>query len=164
MPAADPHATGSDGDERAAYQTFALLSTLSVVTEWAEAQRLSGTAADPTTLEPAPQARREALSDAATLTALAYRLRTSEIVQPEAGFSLAYRMNRALLLRRMGRAASRLHQRLLSLFPRVDAHCIEAVRALESQRRRLDSDPDVAAYAERCLSVATEAEDALLRA
>jgi hypothetical protein len=151
-----------DPDERYAYQTFALLSALSVVSEWAETRRLSGTPLDPTTLEPAPQARREALSDAAVLSALAYRLKTAEIASATGEASLAYRMNRALLLRRMGRASARLHQRLMSLFPLIEAELVERARELEQIRRHLAVDGDVASYADTCLGLAHQVEQQLV--
>ncbi len=150
-------------DEHYAYQTVALLSALSVAAEWHETKRLAGTPSDPTTLLPYEQAHRAARADAELLSDLSYRVRVLALTdseQEEIAVGVLRRMDRALLLRRMGRIAVRLHQHLLSLYPMIDSSTIERVRTLESERKALALSPSGAfdraleAYVESIRTVA----------
>jgi hypothetical protein len=144
----------TEHDERQAYQTVALLSALSVAAEWHETKSLADTPSDPTTLLPHAAAHEAATNDAELLGALAYRVRLLALTDSDEesdSVGLLRRMDRALLLRRMGRVSIRLHQHLLSLYPIVDADVIEDVRTLERSRKML-TDPVDEPFESRLMS------------
>lgn len=146
--------------EREAYQTVALLSALSVVAEWNETTKLAHSTSDPTTLLPYEEARSAAQSDAELLGQLAYRVRVLALTDTDedgVAAGLLRRMDRALLLRRMGRVGVRLHQHLLSLYPSVGEDVVEQIRTLEPERKALAStrsqafEQALSAYVDSCV-------------
>jgi hypothetical protein len=154
----------TDDSERHAYQTVALLSALSVAAEWHECKQTADTHLDPTTLVPTDAACEAVQIDARRLASLGYQLRVHTLAGDDgeqSSVGLLRRLDRALVLRRMGRVTIRLHQNLLSVYPlRVDEEQIERARSLEGLRRQLpaleqdDFDRQLSVYAAEALGVA----------
>lgn len=116
-----------------------LVATLQAATEFAASCRARRTGDDASAEQPAEAVRRHLPAERAELAGLLMHLAASLVVsddEPDEAVRLRH-FDRLLTARRVQILLRKVHQRLLSLYPRVSADALEAARTLEADAAHL---------------------------
>lgn len=113
--------------------SLALISTLSAAVAVHRGVLARRSGQDPSGQEAADTASAHLQADVAALRLLLVRLRVNLVCEDDAVPGAARRLAEGLLLARGGRLLQRMHQRLLSIYPGVEADLVESARVLKGR-------------------------------